>query len=176
MKPRRLLLGMLSAALAFLAAACSDSPGAGPLGDGGLKAVWCASGTKGVTVAMGVYALRNDGSSSITIRAVTLPKLVRLTMTKAYLVPIRNKTLIGEASWPPKAPAWQQRQPAIGGTIKPGQTLNLVFGLTMTTSRGGYSSGPLIIYSAGANAYSMQEQTALTVGQQSACAMPPGVT
>jgi hypothetical protein len=125
---------------------------------------------------MGVYALRNDGSSPVTIHAVTLPKLVRLTLTKAYLVPIRDRTLIGEASWPPTARAWQQRRPAIGGTIKPGQTLNLVFGLTMTTSRGGYSSGPLISYSADGNAYSVQEQTALTVGQHSACAMPPGVT
>jgi len=89
---------------------------------------------------------KNSSASPVTVRNVALPKLVRLRMTKAFLVPILHKTLIGEAYWPPKARAWEQRRPADGGVILPGQTLNLVFGLTMITNRGGYSSGPLITY------------------------------
>jgi hypothetical protein len=169
-----LLLAALSATVAFLTAACSDS--VPPLGDGGEKAVWCAPGSKGVTITMGVYSLRNSSASPVTIQSVKLPVLVRLRMTRAYLVPIPDRTLIGEGYWPPKQEVWALRRSAVGGVIRPGQALNLVFGLTMITDRGGYSSGPLITYTDAGNTSTVQEMTALTVGQHGACNLPPGVT
>src|SRR5215469_9593973 len=63
---------------------------------------------------------KNSSASPVTVRNVALPKLVRLRMTKAFLVPILHKTLIGEGYWPPKARAWEQRRPADGGVITAG--------------------------------------------------------
>jgi len=36
--------------------------------------------------------------------------------------------------------------------------------------------GPLITYTGRGNSYTLQEQTALALGQHGACNMPPGVT
>jgi hypothetical protein len=51
-----------------------------------------------------------------------------------------------------------------------------VFGLTMISNRGGYSSGPTLTYVANGDSYTLKEQAALTVGQQGACNLPHGVT
>lgn len=169
--------------MALLTAACSGSLPSGPLGDGGAQAAWCAPGTKGITMAMGVYVLENHSPYTVTVERFTLPTIVRLTSTRAYLVPIshlprRPYELIGEAYWPPKARVWAQRRPVVGAVIKPGQTLNLVFGLTMISNHGGYTSGPTLTYTANGTSYSIEEQTALTVGlvQKGGCNMPPGIT
>jgi hypothetical protein len=82
-------------------------------------------------------------------------------------VPIRNRTLIGAGfTWPPATnPAWAQRQPATGGTIRPGQTLNLVFGLTITSGTNGRSDGSVIDYSASGTSYTQDEPITLKVAE-----------
>jgi len=70
-----------------------------------------------------------------------------------WVVPIFHTTLIGAVDWPPTARAWALRKRAVGAVVKPGQTLNLVFGVARTTARTGRSDGPSIIYSAGGKTY-----------------------
>jgi hypothetical protein len=144
---------------AFLAA-CSS--GTGPLGDVGTAGTLCVPDHVGHTLTMGFYDLHNRGADAVTIQGVTLTSAHGLTITKAWLMPIKDTTLIGTVEdYPPPSPLWAQRQPAFGATIKPGQDLNLVFGLTRTTSGLGSSSGPAITYSAGGWNYTVQEAVAL---------------
>lgn len=123
---------------------------------------------------MGIYELDNTGTSPVTVQSVTLPAAHRLTMTKAWLVPIGHTgnggTIDVGAGWPypPSFTAlvrsvWAQRRPAVGATIKPRQDLNLVFGLIRTTGSVGKSDGPAIAYTAGRSTYAVQEQTNLIV-------------
>ena len=98
-----------------------------------------------------------------------------LTMTRAWVVPVQVRPghfeLIGAlTTWPPPAsPEWAQRQPAAGAVILPGQTLNLVVGLTMTTTQVGHSRGPVITYTADGNGYTLQEPTGLRMGGNAPC-------
>lgn len=165
-----MLLGALSAAAAQLAA-CSAGPG--PLGTGGDGGLQCSAGAQGRPITMGIYTLDNSGTAPVTVTSVTLPAALGLAMTKSWLVPIYhdprngNYVAIGVAAdYPPIAkadtainPEWRNRVPAAGATIRPGQTLNLVFGLIRTTAKAGRSDGPLISYTADRNSYTVQEQT-----------------
>ena len=167
-----MLLGALS--VAALLAACSNSD-PGPLGSGGVKGKQCSLGRIGVPITMGIYELHNTGTSAVTVKTVTLPSAHGLTMTKAWLVPIGQTggggTLDVGAGWPypPSFTAivrsvWAQRRPAVGNTtIKPGQDLNLVFGLTRTMGSVGKSDGPAITYAAAGSTYTVQEKTSLVV-------------
>jgi hypothetical protein len=76
-----------------------------------------------------------------------------------------NSVTVGSGfPWPPpNTPQWPHRKAAIGGTIRPGQTLNLVFGLVRTTPKAGTSAGPLITYTAGGNTYTVKEGFTLEV-------------
>ncbi len=88
-------------------------------------------------------------------------------MAGADLPPPDHWEAIGvTADYPPIAkadvaidPEWRNRVPAAGATIRPGQDLNLVFGLIRTTAKAGRSDGPLISYTADRNSYTVQEQT-----------------
>jgi hypothetical protein len=122
---------------------------------------------------MGIYTLDNSGTSPVTVTSVTLPAAHGLAMTRSWLVPIYHDPRNGNyvpigvtADYPPIAkadvaidPEWRNRVPAAGATIRPGQTLNLVFGLIRTTPKVGRSDGPLISYTADRNSYTVQEQT-----------------
>jgi hypothetical protein len=92
-------------------------------------------------------------------------------MTKAWLLPIYHppKTAISEdigAGWPypPNGrPNWDKRQPAAKAVIKGGQDLNLVFGVTRTSAKTSRSGGPLIVYSAGGNTYTLHENQSIVL-------------
>ena len=178
MKSRTLLLGALSATAALLAA-CSTGPG--PLGTGGDAGSQCSPGSQGQPITMGIYDLHNAGTSPVTVTSVTLPAAHGLAMTKSWLLPIYHTPghweAVGVAAdYPPVSkedvqydPEWPNRVPAAGATIRPGQDLNLVFGLTRTTVKAGRSDGPLISYTADGNSYTVQEQTALEVAPGKSC-------
>jgi hypothetical protein len=115
---------------------------------------------------MGIYGLGvKSGTSPVTVQRVSLGSPHGLAMTTAWVTPVfANTPLIGAVlSWPPAGPAWAQRRPAAGAVIKPGQDLNLVFGLTRTTPRSGRSDGPVIVYTADGNTYTLAENTSLIV-------------
>jgi hypothetical protein len=68
-----------------------------------------------------------------------------MVMTKTWLMPILvtrgHDELFGLAYPYPLHPVeWPKRFPAIGAVLKPGQDLNLVFGLTMTSQRNASSN------------------------------------
>jgi hypothetical protein len=127
---------------------------------------------------VGLYDLKNSGSSPVTLKSVTLGSPHGLTITRAWLTPIYynagQELLIG-VGWPwplslsrgegsaPVRWAWARRKPAVEAIIKPHQDLNLVFGLTRTTTRNGYSGGPVIAYTANGSTYTVREQTTLEV-------------
>jgi len=132
---------------------------------------------------MGIYELHDTGKSTVTVKAVTLPGAHGLAMTKAWLVPIGQtgdgSTMDVGAGWPyPPSftklvrAVWAQRQPAVGATIKPGQDLNLVFGLTRTKGSVGKSDGPAITYTAAGSTYTVQEETGLVLAAANCQAQP----
>ncbi len=158
--------------MTVLLAGCSTGPG--PLGDGGTAGQQCMQYPPRKPVTTGIYDLTNAGGSPVTILSVTLPSAHSLRMTKAWLVPITKTanggTLDFGAGWPyPPSftkvvqSVWAQRRPAVGGTIKPGQDLNLVFGLIRATASAATSDGPAITYTAGGSSYTVNEKTSLEV-------------
>lgn len=167
-----MLLGALSAVTALLTAACSSSPGPSPLGDGGTPGTQCTRQSGGQPVTLGLYTLDNRSTLPVVISSVSLPKSARgLRMTKAWLVPIYHDLKNGDwdvigVGWPyppTTQPNWPRRRPAPGAVIKPGQDLNLVFGLIRTTNSAGRSPGPEVTYTAKGNIYTLSEQTGLVV-------------
>ena len=153
-----LLLGALS--VAVLLAACSTGPG--PLASGGWGGSVCIPSRLYPEPAVGMWLLDNTGSSPVMVISVKLPSH-GLAMTKAWLVPEyksqHNTTdyFGDQAGWPPiRYRTWPDRQPIPGAVIKPGQELNLIFGVTLTGSGDGTTDGPVITYTAGRGTYTMQ--------------------
>jgi len=171
---RLVLLGVLSAAAVLLASACSSGGGIGPLGGPGDPATQCFPAVKDRTVTDGLDALQNSGKIPATVRKVTLtnPHGVAMT-TRAWLVPIWHTQgdydVIGDGfPYPPVTwGTWKNRRLAIGGVIRPGQSLNLVFGIKRTARTG--RSGPTsIVYTAGGSTYTLTESTS-TVMKHGSC-------
>jgi hypothetical protein len=129
-------------------------------------------------MALGDYDLHNSGNQNVTIISATLPGVHRLTVTRAWVVPVYhdpkngNWLLIGTAHWPPGGPQWPQRRPAIGAVIRPGHDLNLVFGLTRTSGTEGHSGGAIVTYSSGGAQYVFHGSIAYMVAQD--CFTQPG--
>jgi hypothetical protein len=159
-------LGALPLAAALLVG-CSSS--AGPLGQHFDQGQQCIPGTQGRTVTMGFFEVHNHGSSTVKLTGITLPKVHGMVMTKTWLTPILvtpgHDELIGLAyPYPPHSVEWPKRVPAIGAVLKPGQDLNLVFGLTMTSPHNASSDPPQITYTAGGNGYTVNYGTTILMG------------
>jgi hypothetical protein len=157
-RSRTLLLGALAATAALLAA-CSTGPS--PLSNGGWSGSDCIPSRLYSEPTVGFWLLDNTGTSPVTVTSVKLPSH-GLAMTKAWLVPqykSHNTTdyLGTQASYPPtRYRTWPDRQPIPGAVIKPGQELNLIFGVTRTGSKDGTTDGPVITYTAGRITYTLQ--------------------
>jgi hypothetical protein len=167
-RPRLALLGVLSATAALLGAACSSNV-IGPLGGPGDPGTECFPAALGRTVTEGFFPLENTGKAAATVQRVALTKPRGMAVTtKAWLVPIWHTSghfeLIGDGfPYPPVTyPGWKHREPAIGAVIKPGRSLNLVYGIKRT-ARTGTSGGPTITYTAGGNTYTLTYATSLVM-------------
>jgi hypothetical protein len=96
--------------------------------------------------------LENIGATSATITTVELTHARGVTLTKARLAPIphRGKTtwIVGVMPGGPRSPLAKHEvalsRPAIAGTIKPGETLNLL--LWLKTPTGGAIGPPTVTY------------------------------
>jgi hypothetical protein len=159
----RTLLGALLATAA-LVAACSIGPP--PLTAGGIftSGSECVPGRLYPTVTAGLWVLDNTGTSPVTVTGVKLSSSRGLAMTRAWLMPPYKSPhgdwdYVGvQAGYPPVHwRTWPDRQAIPGAVIKPGQNLNLVFGLTHTGEQDGHTSGPLVTYTASGNSYTLQE-------------------
>jgi hypothetical protein len=106
--------------------------------------------------------LYNTGTTPVTVIRVKLASPHGVTMTKAWLMPLYKPphgslSYAGVQSYPPTSwPEWPNRQPIPAAVIKPGQYLNLVFGLTRTTAGPGRTDGAVITYTANRISYTLQ--------------------
>ena len=168
---RSALLGAQLAATAALLAACSSGPG--PLVSAGFAGGECIPGTLYPTVTAGVWLLYNTGTSPVRVTSVTLASSHDLAMTSSWLLPEYKShdtwDYVGvQAGYPPiRWRTWPNRQPVPGAVIKPGQDLNLVFGLTRTGSKDGATTGPVITYTANRITYTLQPQMAFVIAAKS---------
>jgi hypothetical protein len=117
--------------------------------------------------------LYNTGHSPVTLTSVTLASPHGLTMTKAWLMPgykpphgAWSYVGAGEPYPPVQWPEWRNRQPIPGAKIKPGQGLNLFFGLTRTTSGPGRTGGPVVTYTVDSISYTLQPQMGFVIARK----------
>ena len=173
MASRKLLLLAALSAVAALLAGCSTGPS--PLRAEG-AGVCTPAPLVGKPVLMGQWLLDNQGSAPVTVRAVSLPDAHGMAMTEAWLVPVSTSgpQLGVGLAWPPVTyPLWPDRVPAVGAVIRPGQDLQLAFGVLRTTAANGSSDQPMIVYTAGRATYTLREQGALTVARTMCFHSPP---
>jgi hypothetical protein len=170
-----LLLGALSAVAALLAG-CSSAGGPPPLGNGGAGGRACTPAPQvGKPVNMALFDLNNQSTAPVTIRSVSLPDAHGMAMTEAWLVPSNTsgpQLGVGFAYPPVTYPLWADRVPASGAAIRPGQHLQLVFGVLRTTAADGSSDGPMIVYTAGPTTYTLREQVSLAAARTKCVLFP----
>lgn len=170
-----LLPGALSA-VAGLLAGCSGAGGPPPLGNGGNGGRACTLAPQvGKPVNMGLFDLNNKGTTPVTVRSVSLPDARGMAMTEAWLVPLNTsgpQLGVGTAYPPVTYPFWADRVPAVGAVIRPGQNLQLEFGVLRTTAADGNSDGPMIVYTAGRTTYTLREQVSLAVAHTKCVLFP----
>jgi hypothetical protein len=117
---------------------------------------------------MGLFELKNQGTNPVTLRSVSLPDAHGMAMTEAWLVPVSTsgpQLGVGLAYPPVTYPLWPDRVPAVGAVIRPGQDLQLAFGVLRTTAADGSSDQPMIVYTAGRATYTLREQGSLAVAR-----------
>jgi hypothetical protein len=160
-----LLLGTLSAVAALLAG-CSWAGGPPPLGNGGGGGACTPAPHIGKPVDMALFDLNNQSTAPVTVLSVSLQDAHGMAMTEAWLVPTNThgpQLGVGQPYPPVTYPLWADRVPAAGAVIRPGQDLQLVFGVLRTTAGDGSSGGPMIVYAAGRATYTLREHVSLAV-------------
>jgi hypothetical protein len=126
-------LAVIGVVTGFLVSQGSGPP---PLGS---SATWTPGieCTPGTTMADGLYSIQNPSDEAVTITSVHLVGGSGQAMTSpAYLVPWNpySHPLVGLIPpWPPSVPWWKQRRLAVGATIPPHGSANLVFRQTRTS-------------------------------------------
>jgi hypothetical protein len=125
---------------------------------------------------MGLFELRNQGTAPVTVRSVSLPGAHGMAMTEAWLVPVSTsgpQLGVGLAYPPVTYPLWPDRVPAVGAVIRPGQDLQLAFGVLRTSAADGSSDQPMIVYTAGRATYTLREQGSLALARTMCFHSPP---
>jgi hypothetical protein len=149
-------LAAVLAVTAITAAACGQSAPPPPLAASSTTGVVCIPAPAGQPVTMGIWALENDSNSKVTVSVVSLTGGTGQRMSSPFLVPIANRTLIGDPLWPPTGAVWAQRKPASGGIIAAHQALNLVIALTRTSAHPKPAT-VVVTYTAAGNSYTLTE-------------------
>jgi hypothetical protein len=125
---------------------------------------------------MGLFELRNQGTAPVTVRSVSLPDAHGMAMTEAWLVPVSTsgpQLGVGLAYPPVTYPLWPDRVPAVGAVIRPGQDLQLAFGVLRTTAADGSSDQPMTVYTSGRATYTLREQGSLKLAGTKCFLVPP---
>jgi hypothetical protein len=151
-----LLLPALSAVAALLAGCSAGSP---PLRADGGAGVCTPAPQVGKPVSMAGWELDNQGTAPVTVRAVSLPDAHGMAMTAAWVEPLNTtgpQIGVGLAYPPATYPLWSHRVPAAGAVIRPGQDLQLVFGVLRTTAADGSSAAPMIVYTVRRSTYTLR--------------------
>jgi hypothetical protein len=160
---RKLLLVTVLSAVAALLAGCSA--GSPPLRAEGAGV--CTPATQaGKPVLMGLWHLDNQGTAPVTVRAVSLPDAHGMAMTEAWVEPLNitgPQVGVGLAYPPVTYPLWSHRAPAEGAVIRPGQDLQLVFGVLRTTAADGSSAAPMVVYTVGRSTYTLHMEGSMAV-------------
>jgi hypothetical protein len=140
----------------------------GPLDTGGGPASLCVPLPEGSAVAFGDEVLRNDATQPVTIDSVRLVDAQGLALSGSFLVPIAGRTLLGTRPHPPSEPVWEQRKPAEGAVLAPGEERNLVLVLDRASLRGQFRDVE-VAYTAGGDVYRHRVDHALLVVPEPPC-------
>lgn len=150
-----------SAALcALLLIGCSGSESgmaerratAQPLDLKGDPGEWCLPWSRYPEFVFGVpLKFRADATDPITISAVEPVDPEGVEMRSAFVVPVRATYRFSVGALPPtelKKP-WRQRRPAVGATVDPGETTDVVATFSWTGPGTGSTSAMRISYTSG---------------------------
>lgn len=90
-------------------------------------------------VVFGDEVVGNVSSRPLRIDAVRLVRAEGLTIRDAFLLSIRDRTLLGTRPLPPAVPVWQDRREAVGARIAPGEEWNLALVLVRDGQPAGFA-------------------------------------
>lgn len=158
---------VLGPVLALLACGDGDES-VGALGRDKTRIEQCTPVQGDSAVVFGDGVLRNEGGRSLRIDAVRLVQPDGLTIRDAFLLPIRNRTILGTGSFPPGSPVWQDRRKATGANVAPGEQWNLA----LTLERDGHPTkfaDVEVAYTVGADSAAHRLGYALTVTDRPDC-------
>ena len=117
--------------------------------------------------------LYNTGTTPLRLTGAKLASSHGLTMARAWLMPFYKPPHgswsyvgAGEPYPPTRWPEWPNRQSIPGAVIKPGQGLNLFFGLTRTTAAPGRTDGAVLTYTANRTSYTVQADFRFVVAER----------
>lgn len=144
---RRLLLVAVLAATS----ACEDDPPAGNALDlGQAESTECVPAPEGADTLFGDTLLANGGEASVTILEVTLVEARDLTLERASFVELaEDEPLVGmrhssdERGLPR---AWEERVPAEGAVLEPGDERNLVLRVAASAEDTASAEATRIVY------------------------------
>lgn len=139
-----LILGVLTAACTRTDAGpptITSVTADGPLGSQPPGARLCTRAGPGNALTLGIDALQNKSTKPITINSVSLQGEDGLTLGEASLMPIVNRTLLGNyPTYPPARaytiPGWTSRRLIPGAQMQPQEQVNLVAELRLSSQMG----------------------------------------
>jgi hypothetical protein len=156
------VIATLAVALASVLGGCASSGGPsaeGPLRNGVNGAIRrgsnCVSRFVSNLQTFGDQQFTNHGHATVVLDRVALLHPHNERVIGSYAVP--GDLVIGVVPWPPKyaglPPAWKERQPVHGFRLAPGQTFNMVLGVTAAGPGRATSQGMLVYYHNSAGSY-----------------------
>lgn len=169
MPPSRAASTLASLALTLiplLATSCSSNSAiqeGGPLATSGVSTTCLPLSEDGIAT-FGLEVLANTGAVAVILSAVSADEASELRVQEASIVPIVDQTLVGtQLTFPPvlEPSRWEQRIPAIGAVIQPGESVNLVVGVQRLSGEAGTTDGLDVSYSVGNDSFIRRSENRL---------------